>query len=265
MLKPPLRVAVLTTHKAPGLDSLLQHPDRGVQWDLVGVMASVRECRERALVEKAGVSFVVRDLRAFCRARGARWSDLGARGTYDLGTIAHLRLWRAELVILVGYLHIVTEPLLARFPERVVNLHDADLTIRGPGGVPTYRGLRSTRDAIVDGVAETRTTAHLVTAEVDEGPLLFRSWAFPTHPLLSDARRLGDVNTLKRQAYLQREWMMSTAWGPLLAAVVEAFAGGNVRVVDHRAFVRESEGPIDLPEPVEAAPPLRRAAAGATR
>jgi folate-dependent phosphoribosylglycinamide formyltransferase PurN len=265
MLKPPLRVAVLTSRRAPGLDFLLRHPERGARWEIVGVIASDPACQERASVERAGVPFAVRDLRALCRARGARWSDLGARAAYDLGTIAHLRLWRAELVILVGYLHIVTEPLLARFPGQVVNLHDADLTIRGPGGVRTYRGLHSTRDAIFDGVAETRTTAHLVTEEVDDGPPLFRSWAFPTHPLLANARWLGDVNTLKRQAYLQREWMMSMAWGPLLAAVVDAFAEGQVRVLDGRAFVRGLEGPVDLPQPADVASPERRAAVGASR
>lgn len=249
MLNPALRVAVLSTGRAPGLDFLLRHPDRGKGWDIVGVAATDPEFRERALAARERLPYLERNLALHCRSRGCRRSDLGARKAFDAETLEALETWRADLVLLVGYLHVVTAPLLDGFPGRMVNLHDADLAIRGPDWLPRYRGLHSTRDAISDGASETRTTAHVVTAEVDGGPILARSWAFPVYPLAEAARRLGATDILRAYAYAQREWMMRTAWGPLLLEVVRGYAARAVRVLDGRVFIGSTEGPVELPAP----------------
>jgi folate-dependent phosphoribosylglycinamide formyltransferase PurN len=264
MLRPPLRISVLTTHRSPGLDQLLAAPERGEQWELACVMASSEAYAGREAVRRAGIPCVTRDLASFCAAGGRRRSDMAARADYDRETVRLLEEWKTDLVLLVGYLHIVTPVLLDRWPHRVVNLHDADLSLTGADGQPKYRGLRSTRDAIFDGAAETRTTAHLVTPEVDTGPILLLSWPFPTHPLADDARRMGATDVLKEYAYAQREWMMQTAWGPLLVWSARLYAARAVRVVDGRVFVGAQAGPIRLKTP-ELEPDRQLVAVGETR
>ena len=251
---------MLTSRRAPGLSWLLeQDPQRGRRYDLVVGMSSDARCEELPRLRAAGVPALSYDLGTFCGARGGKRGDLALRREYDARTIPFLKGYRPDLIVLCGYLHIVTEPLLAAFPDRVINLHDADLTVIGGDGLPRFRGLHSTYDALAAGRAETRSTVHLVTAEVDQGPPLVRSWAFPSHPLVQDARGWGADRILKAYAYAQREWMMGAAWGPLLARAIGLFACDQVRLLNGRAAIAGRLGPVEL-EP-DSGPTRRRAEA----
>jgi phosphoribosylglycinamide formyltransferase 1 len=246
----PLRVALLHTQRAPGLPYLLdEDPERGGSYELVAAVATDPESVELARLDAARVPALVHDLRAFSRARGARRDDLTVRPEFDRATLDLLAPFEPDLLVLSGYLHIATAPLLGAFPDRAINIHDADLAVLGADGRPRYRGLRSTRDAVVAGAAETRSTVHLVTPEVDVGPLLLRSWAFPTHPMILAAGAWNAADILKAYAYAQREWMMRAAWGPMLSHVIRRFAGGAVRLLDGRAVVGGVLGPEQLAAP----------------
>jgi len=245
----PLRVAVLSSRRAPGLADLLADPGRGRHWDLVAFVASDPACADLARVRAVPAPAIVHDIRGFYTARGARVTDLGPRAEYDRRTVELLAPLHPDLVVLSGYLHILTAPALEAFPNRIVNIHDADLTVLEAGGRPRYRGLRSTRDAVFAGARETRSTVHLVTPEVDVGPLLVRSWAFPVPGVVEQARDLRSGDVLKAYAYAQREWMMCAAWGPLLARTIELFARGDVRLLDARPVVAGALGPLELPAP----------------
>lgn len=253
---PPLRVAVLSTHRAPGLDRLLEDPTRGQRWEIAAVVATDPAFADRARVEPSGVPFRFHGFGSFSTGREGTAGDLADRADFDRRTLALLDSFRPDLVVLCGYLHIVTEPLLEAFPDRVVNIHDADLSVKGPDGLPRYRGLRSTQEAIFAGEPETRSTVHLATPEVDAGPPLLRSWPFPTHPLIHEARAWDEIRILKAYAYAQREWMMRASWGELLVETVEHFARGEVRRMGDRVAVAGRLGPRDLAPPArpEAAP-----------
>lgn len=234
-----LRVAVLSTSRAPGLEYLLSRDNnRGRRYELVAFIATDPANRDLARVTAAGIPWATRDLRAFYAGLGAPAHDLTARREYDRHTAALLGGVQADLVVTCGYLHILTAPLLEAYPNRIINVHDSDL--------PSYRGLHAVRDAVFAGERVTRSTVHIVTEEVDGGPPVARSWAFPTHPLVSDARRWGATDILKAYAYAQREWMMRAAWGPLLAEAIAWFAAGEVSVVDGRALVAGEPGPCIL-------------------
>jgi folate-dependent phosphoribosylglycinamide formyltransferase PurN len=243
----PLRVAVLTSRRAPGLDYLLEHEGaRSPLYQIVAGLASDPASEALPAWRRAGVPALCHDLGAFCTAWGGKRSDLTVRREYDAGTVRRLGSYRPDLIVLCGYLHIVTEPLLAAFPGSVINLHDADLTVLGGDGRPRFRGLHSTYDALAAGRAETRSTVHLVTAEVDQGPPLVRSWGFPSHPLVQDARRWGADRILKAYAFAQREWMMQVAWGPLLARAIRLFAFDQVRLLNGRVAIAGRWGPEQL-------------------
>jgi len=258
----PLRVVLLTTGRAPGLAHLLeQDPNRGRLYQLAAVVATDPASDALVRAEAGRIPGVLHDLRAFCAGRGGRVGDLALRREFDTETVRLLEPYRPDLVVLCAYLHVLTAPMLDRFPDRIVNIHDADLAIIGDDGRPRYRGLRSTRDAVLAGEPETRSTVHLVTAEVDVGPALLRSEPFPVHPMVEDARRWGATDMLKAYAFAQREWMMRAAWGPLLSRTIAWYARDQVRVFGGLAVV----GGIVRPDGINAAPdgrprPARRAA-----
>jgi folate-dependent phosphoribosylglycinamide formyltransferase PurN len=248
-----LRVALLTSRRAPGLSWLLKEdPLRGRLYDLVVGLTSDAGSEELPRLRAAGIPALSHDLGTFCAARGGKRGDLALRREYDASTMPFLKGYRPDLIVLCGYLHILTEPLLSAFPGRAINLHDADLTVLGRDGRPLFRGLHSTYDALAAGRAETRSTVHLVTAEVDQGPPLVRSWSFPSHPLVQDARRWGADRILKAYAFAQREWMMQAAWGPLLSRAIRLFALDQVRLLDGRVTIAGRRGPEQL-DPVSGA------------
>jgi len=144
----------------------------------------------------------------------------GNRHAFDAKTAVILRAHHVDTVLLLGYLHIVTEPLLTAFPNRILNVHDADLTLRDVDGGPLYPGLHSTLDAIMAGESETRSSVHLVTPQLDAGPVLVRSEAFPVAPFVHEAATRGEHDIVRAYAYAQREWMMRSTWSSLAADAV---------------------------------------------
>ncbi|HEY7471548.1 MAG TPA: formyltransferase family protein [Gemmatimonadota bacterium] len=229
MLRRPLRVALLCSGRAPGVDRLLEAGRESLaEYELVAAVATRADCQALPALAAAGVPTTVHDVRLFRRACGARLSDRAVRRSYDLGTVAILAAHRPDLVVLSSYLLILTEPMLEAYPGRIVNVHDSDLTVLAPDGKPRWRGLHSTRDAIADGARETRSTVHVVTAEVDTGPPVLRSGPFPVHPLVEEARAWGAKDIVSAYAYAHREWMMRAAWGDLLDRAARMFARGEV-------------------------------------
>jgi Formyl transferase len=194
----------------------------------------------------AGIPFVVHSIHDFCRSRGRPVRDLAMRAAYDAQTVRLLAPFRPDVVVLSSYLYILTEPMLSFFRGRILNIHHSDLTLRNGDGSPRYVGLRSVRDAVLAGETETRATVHLATRNLDDGPLYLRSWPFPVSPLTRDALALGAVDILKAYAYAHQEWMLRSAWGPLIASSLELWATGRATFSHHTACVDGIPGPFDM-------------------
>ena len=187
-----LNVALLCSRRAPGLEYLLEHCGRDL--DLAAVVTTDPASDALPLLQSTGVPALVHDIREFGTARAVR-------PAFDAATRDLLAPYRPDFLVLSGYLHVITAPLLAAYPQRIINVHDGDL--------PQYRGLHATRDAMRAGEPGTLCTVHVVTEEVDAGPVLARSDVFP----------VGE-----RHHYVQREWMMREAWGPLIVRGIQLLA-----------------------------------------
>lgn len=221
-----LRVAVLFSRRAPGVEYLLDaDPNHGLLYDIVGCITSEPDSGEAARISSHGVPVAVHDIRAFYRERGRRLSDPEARTAFDAATLRLLEPLAPDLVVLCAYLYRLQDPLLARFPGRIVNIHDSDLRLRRADGSPRFPGLHAVRDAILAGEAETRSTVHLVTPELDAGPVVVVSRAFPVHQrLVRECGATAASDALRAYAFAQREWMMAVSWGPLLSKALERTA-----------------------------------------
>jgi folate-dependent phosphoribosylglycinamide formyltransferase PurN len=239
----PARVAVLCSRRAPGLADLLETDGlRGTLFDIACVITSERTFEAAGRVAAAGATIVPHPIAEFCAARSSSvYHDMVARRAYDRATAGLLEAFAPDLVLLDGYLFVLTRPVLDAFSSRIVNLHFSDLTIRRADGGPSYAGVRAVRDAVADGRSETRATVHLVNHEPDGGPPIVRSWPFPVAPLVGRARRWNAADMIKAYAYAHQEWMIRAASGPLLAAALQLVCGGHV---DLRALSRRKPSTV---------------------
>ena len=73
---------------------------------------------------------------------------------------------RPGLVVLAGYMQLLTEPFVARFAGRIVNIH--------PALLPDFPGLDAIGQALEAGVRETGVTVHFVDEGIDTGPVILR-------------------------------------------------------------------------------------------
>tara|TARA_B100000686_G_C16794622_1_gene981385 strand:- start:2420 stop:3061 length:642 start_codon:yes stop_codon:yes gene_type:complete len=103
--------------------------------------------------------------------------------------ISLLQAWHVDLVILAGWMRIVTKDLIDAFPDRIINVH--------PSLLPKYKGLHAVEQAMESGEEFTGATVHYVTEELDGGPIIIQSKV----PILKD----DDVKSLTK-AIQRREY-----------------------------------------------------------
>jgi phosphoribosylglycinamide formyltransferase 1 len=93
--------------------------------------------------------------------------DYADRGEYDRALVDELRAHDVGLVCLAGFMRLVGPVLLDAFPQRILNIH--------PSLLPSFRGLDAQRQALEHGVRVTGATVHLVTADLDAGPIVLQA------------------------------------------------------------------------------------------
>ena len=142
---------------------------------MIGVLVSGNGTNLQALIDaELPVSAVAsnrKDAFALVRAREAGLPtatfclDCHAdRAERDLVLATWLEEHGVELVVLAGYMHLLTAPFLRRFPGRIVNVH--------PSLLPAFPGAHAIDDALAAGVETTGVTVHLVDEGLDTGPVL---------------------------------------------------------------------------------------------
>jgi phosphoribosylglycinamide formyltransferase-1 len=86
------------------------------------------------------------------------------RDLLDVQVAATFAACSVDLVVMAGWMRIVTPRLITAYPDRLVNIH--------PSLLPSFRGVDAVGQALAAGVTLTGCTAHLVVEEVDAGPIL---------------------------------------------------------------------------------------------
>lgn len=142
---------------------------------MIGVLVSGEGTNLQALLDAdlpvSAVAANRKDAHALERARAAGVPaatfplDCHAdRDERDLVMATWLEEHGVELVVLAGYMHLLTKPFLGRFPDRIVNVH--------PSLLPAFPGAHPIEDALAAGVETTGVTIHLVDEGLDTGPVL---------------------------------------------------------------------------------------------
>jgi len=150
-----MNVGVLASGTGTNLQALI---DRAHGRDGVVVRAVASDKPEAPALDRARGAGI--DARVFARAA---FADRAAR---DAAMVAWLRERDVELVVLAGYMQLLSDAFLAAFPDRVINVH--------PSLLPAFPGLGAVQQALDYGAKVFGVSVFFVDGGVDTGPVIFQ-------------------------------------------------------------------------------------------
>lgn len=173
------RVAVLVSGSGTNLQALLDAEQAGGLGAQIALVLSDRADAyglQRALARQIPAAFV-----PLPAARGAA-ARAEARAAWERRLVALLAAFAPDLIVLAGFLRVLSAEFLAAAPGPVINQHPALLPEGGDSVttsaglvIPALRGLHVVEEALRLGLPVTGCTVHRVTPAVDDGPVLARA------------------------------------------------------------------------------------------
>jgi phosphoribosylglycinamide formyltransferase-1 len=153
----PKRIVVLISGSGSNLQAIL---DQTLEGKINGSIAAVISNRPDAYgltrAEQAGIDARLLDHKQFAD-----------RESFDAALIELIDSYQPDLVVLAGFMRILTPELVRHYHGRLFNIH--------PSLLPKYKGLHTHQRALEAGDAEHGCTVHFVTEELDGGPLIVQA------------------------------------------------------------------------------------------
>ncbi|MBM4126018.1 MAG: phosphoribosylglycinamide formyltransferase [Nitrospira sp.] len=164
----PLRVAVLASGRGSNLQAIIDAIAAGqIQANIVAVISNKRDAPALERARAHGLPDLFLDPKPFA-------GRPDSREAYDRAILEVLEQRQVELVLLAGYMKIVTGVLVNAYANRMMNIH--------PSLLPSFPGLDVQKKAIDWGCKLAGCTVHFVTEGVDEGPIILQAAV----PILDD-------------------------------------------------------------------------------
>jgi phosphoribosylglycinamide formyltransferase-1 len=202
-----LRVAVLASGRGSNLQALIDTIDaKTVQAKIVAVISNKQEAPALERARRHGLPGLFVNPKPYA-------GRPDSREAYDRELLDVLRRHDVELVLLAGYMKIVTRVLVEAFANRMMNIH--------PSLLPSFPGLDVQKKAIEWGCKLAGCTVHFVTEGVDEGPIILQAAV----PILDE----DTPDTLAVRILEQEHKVYPRA--------VQLFAEGRLRVEGRRVFI----------------------------
>jgi phosphoribosylglycinamide formyltransferase 1 len=206
-----LRVAVLASGRGSNLQAIIDAMEAGtVQAKIVAVISNKKDAPALERARRHGLSTLFVDPKPYANRPDSREA-------YDLALLDVLRRHDVELVLLAGYMKIVTTVLVEAFTNRMMNIH--------PSLLPSFPGLDVQKKAIEWGCKLAGCTVHFVTEGVDEGPIILQAAV----PILDN-----DTSDTLAARLLDQEHK-------IYPRAVQLFAEGRLRVEGRRVFIEDGK------------------------
>lgn len=190
------RLAVLASGAGTNLQALIDAIAAG---ELPATIAGVFSDKAKAVAldraRAAGVPTTALSPKAFA-----------SREDFDAAFFAEVDAAGADLIVCAGYMRIISAAEIRRRAGRMINLH--------PSLLPAFKGLHTHRQALEAGIAEHGASVHVVTADLDDGPVIARA-PVPVLPGDDEATLAARVREVEH---------------PLLVETVRLFAEGRLRL-----------------------------------
>jgi len=207
----PLRVAVLASGRGSNLQAIIDAIESKVlQAQIVAVISNKKESVALDRARKHGLPDLFVDPKPFA-------GQADSREAYDRALLDVLEQRQVELVLLAGYMKIVTPVLLTAYANRMMNIH--------PSLLPSFPGLEVQKKAIDWGCKLAGCTVHFVTEGVDEGPIILQAAV----PVLDT-----DLPETLAARILEQEHK-------IYPRAVQLFAEGRLTVDGRRVFIEKGK------------------------
>jgi phosphoribosylglycinamide formyltransferase-1 len=155
--KPPLKLGILASGSGSNFEVIAQ-----------AIAAHELNAQIQVLIYNNPTAGVI--------ARAERWGvksvlinhrQFANREDCDHQIVATLKEYDAELIVMAGWMRVVTKVFIDAFPHQIINIH--------PSLLPSFRGVKAVEQALAAKVKISGCTVHLLSVEVDAGPILIQA------------------------------------------------------------------------------------------
>jgi phosphoribosylglycinamide formyltransferase 1 len=154
---PPLRLGIMASGSGTNFEAIAQAIAIGqLNAEIPILIYNNPDAKVVARADKWQVPTILLDHRKF-----------DSREALDREIVATFRSHQVDVIVMAGWMRIITQVLIDAFPNRLINIH--------PSLLPSFRGVKAIEQALAYGVKVTGCTVHLVTLEVDSGPILIQA------------------------------------------------------------------------------------------
>lgn len=196
MSAPVRNIVVLISGAGSNLQALMRAAQQE-QWEqrlqarIAAVISNRGDAPGLALARAAGLACELLDHTAY-----------PSRDAFDAALMTRIDAHQPALVLLAGFMRILTPEFVRHYEGRLINIH--------PSLLPAFTGLHTHRRALEAGCKVAGATVHRVTAELDHGPILAQA-AVPVMPDDSPETLAARVRAAEHQIYPQavREWLQA--------------------------------------------------------
>jgi len=208
------RLVVLISGRGSNLQALLA---AGLPAEIAAVVSNEPAARGLEIARSAGAATEIVDHRQFPE-----------RAAFDAALGNLIARYNPHLIVLAGFLRVLTDSFVERFAGKLINIH--------PSLLPAFPGLHTHRRALEEGVRIHGCTVHFVTPRLDGGPIIVQSAV----PVLPD-----DTEETLAARVLQQEHVV-------LPQAVRWFLDGRLEVQGNRVLV---SGPSAYPDAIASPAP----------
>lgn len=151
-----MNIAVFVSGNGTNLQAIIDAVSRGdIKCDIKLVVSNNKDAYALTRAKKNGIETFVLDHKSF-----------KSREEYDKEIIKQLERKKIDLVVLAGFMRLVSPYFLRKYQNRMINVH--------PALLPSFKGTHGIKDAFEYGVKVTGVTVHLVDEELDHGPIILQ-------------------------------------------------------------------------------------------
>jgi len=155
--KQPLKLAVLVSGNGSNLQAIIDRIEAGaINARIECVISNNPDACALKRAERHGIPTVIHEIRCFANRR-----------EYDAALVETLRAYEVDLVILAGFMRILSDVMITAFPNAIMNIH--------PALLPAFPGLDAQKQALDYGVRLTGCTVHFVDMGTDTGPIILQA------------------------------------------------------------------------------------------
>ncbi len=197
-------VVALISGRGSNMQALL---DAGIP--LAAVISNRPDAKGLALAAARGVPTRVVDHRAF-----------PSREAFDEALAREIDRFEPSLVVLAGFMRVLTPAFVERYAGRMLNIH--------PSLLPAYPGLETHARALAEGAKEHGCTVHFVTSQLDHGPIVIQA-KVRVHP--------GDTPEVLAARVLRQEHV-------IYPRAVRWFLEGKLQIRDGKVFVQGNDAQL---------------------